>query len=180
MSVKEEKKILRTKVRRLNNQISFAQKERYSASVLEKIEKLDVFIRSKTVLLYWSMDHEVFTHDFIEKWSKEKKILLPVTLVDELELREFTGKQNLQKATKLPLYEPIGEGFNKYGEINLAIVPGMAFDRHGHRLGHGRGYYDKLLLKMTAYKIGICFAFQLFDDIPHEDFDVNMDLVISK
>ncbi|MDR0745007.1 MAG: 5-formyltetrahydrofolate cyclo-ligase, partial [Mediterranea sp.] len=53
-----------------------------------------------------------------------------------------------------------------------------AFDTSGSRLGRGKGYYDKLLAKLTAYKIGICFPFQLLDEIPAEEFDIQVDEVI--
>ena len=60
----------------------------------------------------------------------------------------------------------------------MVVVPGMAFDAQGNRLGRGKGYYDRFLPKVQAYKIGMCFAFQHFDYITHEAHDVKMDEVI--
>ena len=66
-----------------------------------------------------------------------------------------------------------------YQAIDLAIVPGMAFDPQGHRLGRGRGYYDRFLpLIPQAYKIGLCFPFQLVGNVPTEPTDIAMDEVV--
>jgi 5-formyltetrahydrofolate cyclo-ligase len=77
--------------------------------------------------------------------------------------------------------EPTGELFpvESYHEIDLAVIPGVAFDRLGARLGRGKGYYDRLLSQMpNAYKIGICFPFQLLERLPSEPHDVLMNEVI--
>lgn len=72
----------------------------------EKLEEHPRFRQAKTLLLYYSLPDEVQTHDFVERWSKSKQIILPVVKGDELELRQYTGKQDLQKAvttfTNLP------------------------------------------------------------------------------
>ena len=78
------------------------------------------------------------------------------------------------------ILEPTGEVFSDYDNVDAAIIPGMAFDGHGNRLGRGKGYYDRLLPRLTkAYKIGVCFPFQYFDEIPSEEHDVVMDCVVS-
>ncbi len=178
MSVKDEKQNLRTQIGDLKSRVSEVEKRKMSSAVFDRIEKLDEFARSKIVLLYWSMDDEVFTHDFIMKWSKKKRILLPVISEERLILKEFSGKDSLRKSKKYPVWEPAGDLFNKPGFIDLAIIPGVAFDKSGNRLGRGRAYYDKLLTDLQAYKIGVCFSFQLFDAIPQEPTDIKMDLVI--
>jgi 5-formyltetrahydrofolate cyclo-ligase len=179
MSVKEAKKAVRVKIGKLRKTLSAEQKKRTSETVFSDIEKLEAFRKANTVLLYWSMDHELPTHDFIMKWYRQKTILLPVTQPDELQLKKFTGRECMRKAVQLHLYEPAGEVFGKPGEVDLAIVPGVAFDRQMNRLGYGKGYYDKLLSGMRAFRIGICFDFQLFDAIPHNELDVKMDMVVA-
>ncbi len=64
-------------------------------------------------------------------------------------------------------------------DIDLVITPGLAFDHNNNRLGHGKGYYDRLLAGMRAFKIGVCFNFQLFNEIPYTLNDVKMDMVIT-
>jgi len=113
--------------------------------LLNKLEQHPLFIAAKTVLLYYSLGDEVQTHDFIEKWYRQKDILLPVVKGDILELRRYT-----------------------------AIIPGVSFDKNGNRLGRGKGYYDRLLPQLHSYNVGICFDFQVSDEIPTESFDKPM------
>ena len=124
------------------------------------------------------MKDEVQTHSFIEKWSRTKRIVLPVVVGDVLELRLYTGPDDLATGA-YGIAEPIGEPFTDYAAIGLVVVPGVAFDAEGHRLGRGKGYYDKLLPLIAAPKIGICFPFQLIEEVPAEPFDIRMDAVIS-
>lgn len=126
------------------------------------------------------MKDEVQTHSFIEKWRAEKKIILPVVIGDILELRLYSGPADL-KPGPYGISEPTGELFTDYSSIDIAIIPGVAFDLAGHRLGHGKGYYDKLLPQLTtATKIGICFPFQVVEEVPTEPFDRKMDIIITK
>lgn len=124
------------------------------------------------------MKDEVQTHSFIEKWSRTKRIVLPVVVGDVLELRLYTDANDLAIGP-YGIAEPIGEPFTDYAAIQLVVVPGVAFDAEGHRLGRGKGYYDKLLPLIAAPKIGICFPFQLIEEVPAEPFDICMDAVIT-
>lgn len=150
-----------------------------SQLIFKKIEQLEYFQNSKIILIYWSLDDEVYTHDFIKKWSATKTILLPVTLKDELEIREFRGTHLLKESPVMKLMEPIGKTFTSFNDIDVAIIPGLVFDKQNNRIGYGKGYFDKLLTKLNAYKIGVCFNFQLFDKIPNTKRDIKMDLVLT-
>ena len=78
------------------------------------------------------------------------------------------------------IMEPVGEVFTDYAQIDLAVIPGVAFDRQLNRMGRGKGFYDRLLPQLgDAYKIGICFDFQLVESIECEEHDIRMDEVIS-
>ena len=147
-----------------------------STALLEQLEQHPRFIASNTVLLYYSLGDEVQTHAFVEKWHTAKKILLPVVKGDVLELRHYTGKDCLQPGA-FHIEEPTGQAFTDYSEIELAIIPGVSFDRKGNRLGRGKGYYDKLLPLLQAYLIGICYRFQAREEIPTETFDRPMNEV---
>ena len=163
--IREEKKNQHPDVLRTN-----------SAVLLRQIENHPNFIASKTILLFYSLGDEVYTHDFVEKWHSTKKILLPVVQGDILVLRHYTGKECLQ-AGAFNIEEPIGKNFTDYDEIELAVIPGVSFDKQGNRLGRGKGYYDKLLPLLHSYNIGICHQFQAREDIPAEPFDRKMDEV---
>lgn len=131
-----------------------------------------------TVLLYHSLPDEVDTHDFIRRWAGQKRILLPVVKGEDLELRPYTGDNCLAEGA-FHIDEPTGPAFTDYVAIDLAIIPGVAFDRQGNRLGRGKGYYDRLLPRLeNTYKIGLCFPCQLVDRIPAEAHDVKMDEVL--
>ena len=149
-----------------------------SADVLSRLEAHPAFQQAHTILIYHSLPDEVNTHDFIRKWSVQKQILLPVVIGNDLELRLYTGPQDLKEGA-YGIEEPVGEPFTDYASIDLAIIPGVAFDAHGNRLGRGKGYYDRLLPRLPhTYKIGICFPFQLLEEVPTEALDVRMDEVL--
>ena len=134
-----------------------------SANILTALEAHPAFRAANTVLLYHSLNDEVDTHEFIQKWSNKKRILLPVVA---------GGVYGIE--------EPTGEAFTDYAAIDFIVVPGVAFDAKGNRLGRGKGYYDRLLPRIpSAYKAGICFPFQLVEEVPAESFDVRMDIIIT-
>ena len=120
-----------------------------------------------------------FAHALDELLSQGKTILLPRVVSDtDMELRRYTGPQDLQPGA-YHIMEPTGQLFTDYKQIDIAIIPGMAFDREGHRLGRGKGYYDRFLtLIPDAYKIGMCFPWQMADNVPCAPHDIKMDAVI--
>ena len=146
--------------------------------MLASLEQLAVFKEASTLLFYYSLPDEVNTHQFIEKWCRLKTILLPVVVGDELELRIYTGLKDLAVGA-YGIMEPTGKLFTDFDQIDLAIIPGVAFDMNGNRLGRGKGYYDRLLPKIKAEKIGICFPFQLVEEVPAEPFDIRMNQIID-
>ena len=109
------------------------------------------------------------THAFVEKWHKQKKVLLPVVVGDILELRHYTGKSCLQEGS-FHIEEPSGENYTDYQEIELAIIPGISFDKKGNRLGRGKGYYDKYFSRgFKGYKLGLAFSLQEVEEIEIEE-----------
>lgn len=174
----ERKKELRKWIRQEKTKYSASTLKELSVDILTQLEQLPAFQKAKAVLLYHSMNDEVNTHEFIEKWASEKNIILPVVVGKELELRQYTGPQDL-KVSAYGIEEPMGTLFTDYNSIEIAIIPGMAFDEKGHRLGRGKGYYDKLLPHIPALKAGICFSFQLVGEVPADAFDINMDIIIT-
>lgn len=177
---KLSKKDLRKQVR--------AAKARYTAE--ELVGQSDPLIRqvlahpqlqtAQTVLLYNSMADEVATHNLISHLAlMGKTVLLPVVISEtEMEIRHYTGPDSL-RISSYGILEPTGEPFTQYENIDFALIPGMAFDADGNRLGRGKGYYDRFLPLMTrARKVGICFPFQFLPHIPTEPTDMPMDEVI--
>ena len=177
--IMDEKKALRIEIRQLKRACPLEERRRKSLSVWEAVERDEVFQQAETVLAYWSMDDEVYTHDFVKRWAGSKTLLLPCVKGDELALRYFDGEERLQPGEGYAIPEPVGELFADWGKIDLILVPGVAFDKFGNRLGRGKGYYDKVLKQTGAYKLGVCFDFQLVERVPVEPHDVKMDRVVA-
>lgn len=174
-----EKTELRKLVKRLKSIQSIESFYQSSEVIMSKLESLPQFKQSKTVLAYWSFDHEVFTHDFVVKWAQNKKIILPSIDGDHMNLKEFKGMDQLIEGDLYSIPEPKGDYFNNIEEIDFIIVPGIAFDRKNNRMGRGKAYYDRFLSSTDAYKAGICFDYQLFNEVPTDQYDIKMDCVIA-
>lgn len=176
-----EKAEIRKQVRALKKEIPLEEKIRRSLPILEKVSDLESFRKTSTVLLYWSMDDEVYTQDFVRQWYKQKCLLLPCVDGDDLLLRQYTGPESMQPGPQFGIPEPIGQVFTELEKVEMIVVPGVAFDRSRNRMGRGRGFYDRLLKSTpNAIKVGVAFDFQIFDTIPVEPFDVPMDIVVSE
>lgn len=136
---------------------------------------------ASTLLLYYPLPDEVDVRSLIsEAHERGARVLLPVVVGDELELRLYEGETSLREGA-FGIKEPTGDLFplGQYDEIELAVVPGMAFDRDGHRLGRGKGYYDRLLPKLSKARLrGICFPFQMLDEVPTDVHDIAMHGVV--
>ena len=176
-----DKKELRRIVRAAKNEVPLEAKMARSESVMLKVEQMPEFQNVSTVLLYWSMDDEVYTHDFVRRWYREKRILLPCVDGDNLLLRQYTGDDSMRPGPQFGIPEPSGPVFSCLDEVEMIVVPGVAFDHKCNRMGRGRGFYDRLLKSTpNAMKVGVAFDFQIFDDIPVEPFDVPMERVLCE
>lgn len=146
--------------------------------IWKRIETISEFKDSDIVLLYWSIPGEVDTHDFIRRWYGKKKIVLPKVAGDTLELREYSP-ENMEEGYR-GILEPSGDApLVQAAAIGFAVVPGMAFDVGGGRLGRGKGYYDRLLPSLGCIKAAVAFRHQMVDAVPMEEHDVRMDMVIT-
>ena len=153
-----------------------------SVAVIAQLKENPRFSLARTLLLYSALPDEVQTQPLLNQLAAEgKTVLLPrVTSNTDMELRCYTGAADLQKGA-FGIMEPIGEVFTDYATIDVAVIPGMAFDPNGHRLGRGKGYYDRFLARIPhVHKIGLCFAWQLVDCVPTDVNDIMMDCVVSQ
>lgn len=174
-----DKKELRKQIRAAKNAVPFCDKCSRSIPIMQQVERLPAFQQAGTILLYWSMEDEVQTHDFVNQWYDKKTLLLPCVDGDDLRLRQYTGPQCLVAGEQFGIGEPTGPEFTALDTIDMIIVPGVAFDRNNNRMGRGRGFYDRLL-KTTpnAFKVGVAFNFQMVECVPTEEFDVPMNAVL--
>ena len=176
-----DKSELRKIVRQRKGEFSQKQLEELSLDVVNKLKANTHFRNAQTVMRYSSLPDEVDTRQLLKDTLNEgKTILLPkVTGETTMELRTYRGDADLSIGY-FDIMEPSGLPFTDYDKIDVAVIPGMAFDQRGNRLGRGKGYYDRFLSKLPThiYKIGVCFDFQKFEIIPASPTDVAMDIVI--
>ena len=176
-----DKTAVRKQMRELKRAVPAEEKLRRSEVVMRRVEQTPLFAEAKVVLLYWSMADEVQTHAFVNRWYKDKVVLLPCVDGDDLVLRQYTGPECLVAGEQFGIGEPASTPeWTALDKVDLIMVPGVAFDRTGNRMGRGRGFYDRLLKSTPhAAKIGVAYDFQLLDSIPVEPHDVAMDCVIT-
>ncbi|MGN0282320.1 MAG: 5-formyltetrahydrofolate cyclo-ligase [Prevotella sp.] len=174
-----QKSELRKIVRLRKREFDQRQLAELSLAIMARLKAEPHFAQAKTVMLYAALPDEVDTTTLLKN-TEGKTIILPkVTGDTTMETRLFRRWEDLSEG-KFNILEPNGPLFTDYEAIDVVVVPGMAFDRDGNRLGRGKGYYDRFLTELPdhIYKIGVCFDFQKFDHIPADDNDVAMDIVV--
>lgn len=173
-----EKQALRKEMRARKRLFSQEARGEQSLSLVARLAQHPKVVAAKTILLYSPLPDEVDVSPLLET-LRGKTLLLPkVTGEATMELRRYTSAHDMGTGA-FGISEPTGEAYAETSEIDVAIVPGMAFDRKGHRLGRGKGYYDRFLAsRARIYKIGVCFGFQLVESVPTDAFDVKMDEVM--
>lgn len=178
-NINELKKNLRKQINLRKSAVGVAEAEMSSEIIFNKVEEIPEFIASKTILAYWSIEGEVITHRFIEKWAGKKRILLPSVDGDNMHIKVYKSNQALISGERYGIPEPDGPLFTDFSAIDFIIVPGVAFDINNNRMGRGKAYYDRFLKSLKAYKCGVCFDFQLFSKIPADENDISMDCVVT-
>ena len=131
-------------------------------------------------MLFNALPDEPATLPLLDALCAEgRTILLPrVTSDTDMELRRYTGTKDLKRGA-FGIMEPTGALFTDYEKIEVVVVPGMAFDTAGHRLGRGKGYYDRFLAQHPVRRtIGVAFPFQHVPQVPCDSHDILMDEVV--
>lgn len=174
------KQAIRQNLREKRKQISpnlYAEKSR---AIGEKLQEMDEWRNANSILAYVSTKEEVDTHAIIDAALQQgKKVFVPRVNEDHMVICPIVGWQQL-KPGNFGILEPCTSISPSHpGEIDLILVPGIAFDPRGHRIGYGRGFYDGFLTLTRGLKIGLAFSEQIVDEIPEEEHDVPLDLVIT-
>jgi len=180
------KNVIRKEIRSTLKRQSPEGRARKSGIIAEKLFSSDDFQKARFVMFYVAMGEEVETRRMIEKALQEgKKVAVPY-IENETGLMTAALINNTDKdLEKGPygIYQPRQDALRKVPleNIDLVIVPGVAFDEKNHRIGKGKGYYDNFLGKLSpdTVTIGICFAFQIVKQVPVESHDVPVTKVIS-
>jgi 5-formyltetrahydrofolate cyclo-ligase len=163
-------------------------KDRLSRVICRKLAELPEYAAARTAMLYVHRRHEVRTRQFLRSGlGSDKRIAVPYCAGPVLQIFHLASMEELEKGT-FGILEPKAEIRQcaqrqvDVSELDLVVVPGVAFDRRGARMGHGRGYYDKLLagVRSDTLLVAVAFQCQVFPQIPTESHDVFMDLVITE
>ncbi|MDE6510478.1 MAG: 5-formyltetrahydrofolate cyclo-ligase [Muribaculaceae bacterium] len=173
-----EKSEIRRKIRNLRMMLSEMEKASAAEEVFAQLEKTAAFMMADTILMYHSLPDELQTIKFLQKWHDRKRFFLP--RVNGVNLDILPYEESRLELGSFHIEEPTGEDTVDVDDIELMVIPAVAFDRKGNRLGRGKGFYDRLLATSKATKIGVGYEFQLFDSIPSEPHDVAMDMVITQ
>jgi len=156
-----------------------------SKQIKKRLYKMKEFQQASTILFYVSYDNEVYTHDIIkENLSSGKNVVVPITDAKKhcLILSKLNNWEDLECST-YSILEPKKNCIREVSldEIDLILVPGVVFDESGNRIGHGAGYYDKLLKNSkNASHIGLAFEVQIVDNIPAEEHDIKVDKIVTE
>ena len=158
--------------------LSEMEKASAADEVFAQLEKTAAFMMAENILMYHSLPDELSTIKFLKKWHDRKRFFLP--RVNGVNLDILPYEETRLELGSFHIEEPTGEDVVDVDDIELMVIPAVAFDRKGNRLGRGKGFYDRLLSTSKATKIGVGYEFQLFDSLPSEPHDVAMDMVITQ
>ena len=174
-----------TLLRRLKQQEEDARRRR-SEAIWRKVSRLTAFRRAATVCCYVALPYEVQTWRMIEAMlSQGKRVVVPVTQrrTKRLRLSEVRAPNTEFAPGTFGVREPVASAMRPVPvrDLDLVLVPGIAFDRRGHRLGHGHGYFDRFLARLpkTTPTVGLAFRFQLLDRLPTAPHDHAVQQVLT-
>lgn len=172
---RDARRAIRSEIAKLSTE----EKAALSSQIFSKIATSKEIEQAAVVALFIALSDEPQTTDFIERLlSQNKRIVVPRI---EGEKMEFYDISDGVAVGAFGIMEPIATVPVKPSEIDVMIVPGVAFTRNGARLGRGKGFYDKYLShnNFRACTIGVCYPCQLVENLPTEEHDRRLDLVVS-
>ena len=181
---------LRQQIRQKKRQFTPQQLEELSLPIIDRLKPR--LADAKIILAYYSLPDEVCTHRLLnELVADSKTVLLPKVIgegqmewhvyISESELKQGSFGIGESEGDIFPetKFTEVGKGLSPSSAGMIALIPGLAFDVEGHRLGRGRGYYDRFLATHPyIYKIGVCFDFQKVAEVPTDEHDIPVDEVI--
>ena len=173
-----EKADIRRKIKAMRSMLLETERMNAADEVFAKLEQTAAFLLADRILMYHSLPDELSTHRFLDKWHDRKRFFLP--RVNGVNLEILPYDESRLEIGAFHIEEPTGDNTVSPDEIELVIVPAVAYDKRGNRLGRGRGFYDRLLASTKATKVGVGYEFQMVDSIPAEPHDVRMDMVITQ
>ena len=181
----EQKQNLRKLIQDKRNAIPAEERNNKSRKAAEKFFFTKDYVEAVNILLYFPFRSEIDTTIIIRKALRDrKKIILPRVWHKNLDLYYIENYEHQLKKGSYGIMEPVPELCEpaEASEMDLAIVPGVCFDKNFNRLGYGGGFYDKLLplLNNNVKKIALCFEMQMLPEIPISNYDIKVDEIITE
>lgn len=180
-ALRAAKRELRARVRALRDAVPEERREAMARAVEARLFALPELARARSVLVFSSFGSEVPTARILTRLAGEGRLVaLPRLAGEELEVRAYRPGDPVARAPFGAL-EPVGGELIPPEELDVVVVPGLAFDRRGYRVGYGGGYFDRFLprTRPDALRVGICFHLQLVEEVPHGPGDVPVDAVVT-
>ena len=189
MEIFNEKKILRKEILTKRKNIDIVEKEKMDKKIFDKFFESKYYREAKNIFIYISYDSEINTKEIINKALKDnKKVYVPRTefktrLMDAVEIKSL---DNLVESEYGILEPSLEEPHINPNELDLIVVPGVAFDRNGGRMGYGAGFYDRYFKKISKdnikkiEKLALAYDFQILDKIPMNEQDVPVSYIITE
>ncbi len=169
---------IRRRIRARKQLLTDEERKSAALRVFERLEQLAVFAVSDRIMMYHSLPDELSTREFLLKWYGEKSFFLP--RVNGVNLEVLPYERTSMKMGAFRIEEPSGNDITDPASMELIIVPAVAYDRNGNRVGRGKGYYDRLLSDTNAYTVGVAYDFQLLDEVESTEFDIPVDMIITE
>ncbi|KGN72855.1 5-formyltetrahydrofolate cyclo-ligase [Porphyromonas gulae] len=176
------KKVLRAQIRLRNRELLTAEnREAWSQAIVERICRLDVFADAKRIGLYHALPDEPDLAGLLREYAHTKQLFIPRVEGDDIAFYAYTGEADLEAEGAYGIAEPTADAATAVppSSLDLLLVPGVAFDRKGSRMGRGKGYYDRFLPATQARLIGVTFSYRLLADLPTDPWDRPMEGVIT-
>ena len=185
-----DKQSIRKEVTEKKKRMSEEEIIRLSLELKEKFCSLEEYRSACVLYAYISYNQEVRTAPIIEQaWKDKKRVAVPRTFNEEymefIYINSFDELENGYMGIPEPKYEVFADDFDCIAQERevLMLLPGLAFDKEGSRLGYGGGFYDLYLEDYSEetnfIKAALCYDFQIYEKLKTEDHDVKMDIVIS-
>ena len=174
-----DKKTLRKKIREQKRAMTPEQIETASAKLVEMFLQTELYRDAKTIYGYLPYNQEVRTVPILEQALADgKRVAVPKVYGEEMKFIYLTDLTQVETGyAGIP--EPIADGPIGDDPTALVLMPGMAFTKAGQRIGYGGGFYDKFLAAEPDHPtIALCYDFQIVDQLPTEEFDIPVDLVL--
>ena len=185
IAVKKEKALLRKIIQDKRDGVPVKLRKRFSGAITEKFLGSPEYLTAGTILMFYPFRSEADISPAISRALKDgKKIVLPKIEQNRLQLYYINNTSNDLAVGYMGILEPSERHCIKASpkDIDLAVIPGVCFDKNMNRMGYGGGFYDRLIpsLPENVLKIAMCFDFQVLDSIPADIHDKKIDKIITE